>query len=228
MNQNTEKVIWPLDELLRSRSCHFHAFLHVRVSSQSQKRNGNLRNRLKKLFKDVKKIDADNLTIVGQWHYVEKKACQLKDRPMLKAVIAKVLQHKAMNPDVKVLLLSDCRNRILRGRDYDGTPETDLLDEGQLEELRVIADGVILATVQHPDTLFGEIRSYEMQPAKESGKQYGRPRKKEKPIPGAKKERREILQPHAQKLQSRGLSLREISKRIRVPLSTICGWLKSL
>lgn len=150
----------------------------------------------------------------------------LATRPQLRGAIEAAERHQRENPDLLIFVLTDCRNRLLRGRFYNGQPQTDIPDERQWAELGRLASSVTLATLLNPDAPFEKTRRYENRVAAEAGKQNGRPRKKPKPLPGVKKEIRERMKPRVMKLRHRGESIRAIARRFDLPLSTVGGWAK--
>ena len=87
-----------------------------------------------------------------------------------------------------------------------------------------MAKSVSLATFFNPEAAFKWVRSFETRLAKTSKGRCGRPRKT--PV-GQKKAIREKLQPVAKRLRRDGLSLRQIAKELKKPLSTVAGWLRT-
>ena len=219
--KNDNNIIWHLDDLLREK-LNLKAVVYMRASSWRQRQRKNLQNRQNAL---IEKLMEMGISIVEEFQEVASGR-QLKDRPELKKAIMDARRFQAQNPDAIVELVSDTRNRFLRGENYNGQNSTDPPYDWQWDELKALAGDALLATLLPPDAPLKDVRAYETKIAGESGKQLGRPPKKEKSKPGVMKERRERLRPRAQKLLRRGKSKRGIARRLRVPLSTVWGWLK--
>jgi hypothetical protein len=212
-------VIRHLADLSRDRLL---AVPYMRVSSREQKSAANLANRMKAL--------RQRLACKGiRWEETFREVAKGNDltkRPKLVEAVEFAKDLQAKNPDALVVLVTDARNRFIRGRHYNGYASSDRLDDDQLAELKKLVKGVPLATVFPPDTLFGEVRAYETKVGRIGHKVVGRPKSKPMPQPGYKKQRRLSLQSEARRLRDEEhLSYRQIGKRLAVPASTVRSWL---
>jgi hypothetical protein len=141
----------------------------------------------------------------------------------IEAACALQLEH----PSAKVIVVTDTRNRFLRGPQYNGRSSTDPPTEGQLRALAQRARGVTLATLLDPDMSFSAVRRYETNiPTMigvQSGKRVGRPKK---PASVRKTERREQHIGEVRRLHQDGRSIRSIAEDSGVPASTLSLWLR--
>jgi hypothetical protein len=197
---------------------------YMRVSSGEQRGAGHLERRLKYLRLRLR-IKGVHLT-KSYTEVVSGKVLMPALRPELVNAIAAAQELQSANPDAVVAVVSDTRNRLVRGPNYDGSAETDNPTNSQLKRLRQLAGSVILATgILHPDAPFDEVRSYETRVSQKFGKRVGRPEKQE---PGWMKKRRLALMPKAVTLRKRGKSLRRIGRLLKVPFTTVADWLKGV
>ncbi len=195
------------------------AVVYMRVSRREQGQAGNLKRRTRNLRRTLRARG------------IEWAACfietvtgtSLGERPKLRAAIVKAAHLQAENPGQVVAVVTDTRNRFVRGRHYNGTASSDQPSEDQYRELSELAGGVTLATVLHPDASFDQVRSHETRIA---GERVGRPRKRPTRRPGWKKARRDALRSEAEKLRASGASLRQIQAAINVAHRTVADWLK--
>jgi len=201
--------------------------LYMRVSMPEQRKRCNLKNRARALRRELRRRGID-------WHasFTEvKTGTSLQDRPKLIEAIDAARTLQAENPNAHVAVVTDARNRFLRGQHYNGRASTDPPSAGQLRRLGALARGVVLATLRDPDASFGDVRSYETNIpttlGEASGKKVGRPPEhpKEQRVSGWKKKRRERLLPEARRLHERGRSLRQIGRRFGVSFRTVANWL---
>jgi hypothetical protein len=195
---------------------------YMRESTYEQKKSNNLQRRLRGL-----RVSLRNRGTLWEACFSEV-ACGrfFHDRPALRKAImmARYLQKK--NPDKVVAVVTDARNRFVRGRHYNGTMETDPPSDRQMRKLHRLAGRVVLATILPPDTPFGEVRSYETTVgSRAGGPKPGRPKTPPLNEPGYMKKRRKELLPKAFKLHQEGLSLRQIADLIPVARSTLGTWL---
>ena len=209
-------IIRHLDEL---EAKDLLAVPYMRVSTREQRRQCNLKNRLSALRRELRRKGID-------WHasftQVET-GTSLENRPKLVEAIEAARRLQAENPGATVAVVTDTRNRFLRGKFYNGRASTDPPTPRQWAELKKLADGITLATVLPPDATFGKVRGHETLIARNAGKRVGRPPKRPTV---QKKKRREELLPKARRLRDRDLSVRQIAGRLGVPISTIGRWLK--
>jgi hypothetical protein len=211
-----------LDELLRETP-NLLAVLYMRMSATEQRKHGNLVNRFRWLKRELDRAG------IPRSDESYREVCSgkfLRDRPRLIAAIEAARKLQSDYPDSRVVVVTDTRNRFLRGRYYNGYASVDPPNVRQWERLKKLAGTVTLATVLHPDTSFGEVRSHEDKVAQEGGKKVGRPRKEARVPPGFKKRKREELLPEAHRLHEEGLSPRKIGRLLVVKHRTVVDWLK--
>jgi DNA invertase Pin-like site-specific DNA recombinase len=202
--------------------------LYMRESTRAQRVYHNLENRRKLLRRTLKRLGID--VICSYCEVVTGK--QLHDRPVLRHALGHARLVKSSNPQTIVAVVTDARNRFIRGEQYKGDPGTDPPSSRQLRWLEELADGVPLLTVLDPDASFSEVRRYETNVptalGERSGKKVGRP--KMLPIavrrPGWKKEIRLKKISEVRRLHDAGKSKRKIGRRLDVAESTVRGWLE--
>jgi DNA invertase Pin-like site-specific DNA recombinase len=195
---------------------------YMRVSSGEQRTGGNLKNRRAWLRRAIHRRGIVHTKCFSE----VVSGNSLQSRPRLIAAIDAARRNQAEHPDAHVVVVTDTRNRFLRGSDYNGQASTDPPNPKQLAQLRKLAGKVPLVTVLNPDIPFGEVRAHEMAVAKKAGKRIGRPPMKDMK-PGWTKERREELLPEARRLHEEEYwGCRTIAKHQGVHESTLRGWLK--
>jgi len=194
--------------------------VYMRVSTKEQRRRCNLKNRLRALQRDLRQRGIN-------WHgsFTEvHSGSTLRGRPGLHHALKAARQIQAENPGAHVAVVTDARNRFIRGRHYNGRASTDEPSPGQWARLRRMAHGVTLATMLPPNATFSKVREHEVHIATRAGKRVGRP---PKPPVVHKKGRREELLTEIRGIHDLGeTSLRQLARRYDVPKSTICRWLK--
>jgi hypothetical protein len=115
-------------------------------------------------------------------------------------------------------------DRFIRSSEYSKTNQAPQARTEDLDHLRYMTDGFPVMTLLDPDASPAEVRAYHTcRGQRKTGRRGGRPRQHEA---GYKKRRRGSLRPRAQKLHRVGKSLRQISRELNVPHSTVQGWLK--
>lgn len=193
--------------------------LYMRVSTPEQRKGTNLARRMDRLKRRLRTYGL--VKWAGEFTEV-RSGKQLLDRPGLRAAIDLARKLQRENPGGKAVVVTDTRNRLLRGEDYDKLASTDEPKPHQWVELEGVARGVVLATVLRPDAPFKHVRRFEsrLRPP-------GRPRKKveAKPAPMSKKQQREASLPKALRWWMRGLSKRRIARRLGRAESTVRSWL---
>jgi hypothetical protein len=202
---------------------------YMRASTWEQRKKRNLLNRLKLLKLTLDRRGIKRVKAFGE---VTNGRFVNTGRPKLAAAIeaARALQGKRAHNTV--IVVTDARNRFIRGPQYNGQTETDPPSHRQLKRLAKLAKGVPLATVLHPDALFSTVRGYETNVptalGEKSGKKVGRPTKPPTPVrcPGRKKQIRLKKIDKARRLHDEGKSKREIGQILHVPESTMRAWLK--
>lgn len=194
--------------------------VYMRVSTKEQRRRCNLKNRYRTLVRDLRQRGVQRC---GYFTEV-RSGSSLRKRPALRQALEAARQLQAQNPDAVVAIVSDTRNRFVRGALYNGRASTDEPSPGQWARLRRMAHGVTLATMLPPNATFSKVREHEVHIATRAGKRVGRP---PKPPVVHKKGRREELLTEIRGIHDLGeTSLRQLARRYDVPKSTICRWLK--
>jgi len=195
------------------------AICYMRASTWRQREGGNLDRRMQHLRQALRQ---KNIPIVAE--YTECFSGRKLDRRLK---LKKAIRHARhlIRQGKMVAIVSDCRNRFLRGTFYDRTPSTEKPLADQWRKLKKMANGVQLATLIEPDKPFNQVRTFEMCVAEQAGRHIGRPKNKIKPTPGAKKQKREQLRPLVLELWQNGISVRVIAKQLGLPKSTVGDWL---
>jgi len=202
--------------------------LYMRESSDKQESHNNLRNRRKLAKRTLKQR---GIEVICSYSEVVS-GNQLHNRPGLWKAIRHARLLKWGNPDAVVIVITDARNRFLRGPNYDKRAKTDPPNAEQLRILKKLAKGVILATILDPDATFEEVRRYETNVptalGAKSGKKVGRPKKLPTMVqpPGWKKNIRLQKIDQVLRLRDQDVSNREIGRRLDVPESTLRDWMK--
>jgi hypothetical protein len=224
VSRKTSSVIRHLDEFDPNKLL---VVPYMRASTTEQRRNCNLRNRRRLLKRtlDQQGIARDeSFSEVADGRY-------LWNRDELVEAIKVARALKLENPDAIVAIVTDARNRFIRGEQYNNQASTDPPSARQLEQLETLADGVLLVTVLDPDAPFDEVRRYETNVptllGNAAGKKVGRPKKQPTDVrcPVRKKEIRLEKISEARRLHNAGKSKRKIGRRLRVPESTVRAWL---
>jgi hypothetical protein len=143
-------VIWHLDDVIALAAklgVPLIAIPHMRASGRGQQRNG---SRMRSL---LRRLQAKNVRCHGEGHQETCNGRLLdKSRTGLHAALVEARQVQRDNPGAIVVVVSDTRNRILRWEGFDHhNPLVDELTGAQLNALRLLAGGIMLATVLHPD-----------------------------------------------------------------------------
>jgi hypothetical protein len=113
------------------------------------------------------------------------------------------------------VVLAETVARLLRHRDYHSVKNPDVLpNRWQWNDVRDMAEGVVLATMLHPDAPPAWVRRYEAQ------------RGTRRKAAGSKKATWLALAPQAVRLKAEGLSVRRIGTELGVPYRTVGHWLK--
>jgi DNA invertase Pin-like site-specific DNA recombinase len=201
------------------------AFPYMRESTLHQVNTGNLINRLSSLRRYLDKLGIE----CSNESFTEQGYAKSLNRPVFKNAIRLARQYQSSHPGRRVVVVTDTRDRFLRGSDCDRRTGTDIVLPEQLQNLWDMTTSVLLATRIHPDATTKEIKRYEVKVAGAAGKQLGRPPKKtlENCESGWKKRRREKLLPiMLENIVVAGCSKRECGRRLGVPESTIRAWLK--
>ena len=187
--------------------------LACRVSTEAQRKNGNLADQEARLRKVAESFGAIVVDVV--------RHCGSGADPYWIARPVAIAQPQG------ALLLAESTDRLIRHAGYDSKTNPDAqARKTELEDLKQWADGVPLVTVIAPDappTLARSHQSRRGQSAK--WRKGGRPPKVQ---PGWKKLRREQKQPLAIEMRREGKSIRQIAKALNVPCSTVQGWILTI
>jgi DNA invertase Pin-like site-specific DNA recombinase len=191
--------------------------LYLRESSRTQARNGNFDGQEAFCRQELELL---GVTLVEEPLYDVASGWAFDDRPGFRAAC-----EAAKNRGVP--LVSASLDRTLRSREYHSSEKPDAVPTvGEFEELKRQVDGVLPATIIHPDTPPDEVRGNQSrwgQLAKRN--KGGRPKKN---LPGYKKERREQMLPEAQRMRKAGYSYSRIAKVLGVSRSTCQDWCKGI
>lgn len=205
--------IWHVDDVLRDPDMK-EPGAWGRVSRREQNRNRNLDDQIANL--DIVATDRDR--IVGKAFRHVGPGWDVKNEDFAKAI------RWAKRKPGRFLLAEDV-TRWLRSLVYHSNANRDATPTGwQFEQLLAKADGVILATVLHPDAPRSEVESFQRKRGRLiKGRKGGRPKIKK---PGDKKRWREKKLPLVLKYQRQGGSVREIAGATAVPFSTVSRWIR--
>ncbi len=192
---------------------------YMRESTYKQLKEGHLKQRKRRLLYSLKKRRIEHHKCFTE----VVSGTKLHNRHSLEEAIklANTLAYKY--PNRIVVVVTDTRNRFIRGANYNGTADSDLPNNRQLRTLMKMKGNVILATGLRPDAPFDVVQSYQTKLGKKTKGHCGRP---PKAVPGAKKERRDKLKPIAIQLRKDGKSLRQIEKILGVRFTTVGDWVK--
>ena len=190
--------------------------LYARESGRTQDCRGNLANQGKNLLAAV---TARGRAIVGRLHGEVSSGWIHPDHFRLRFERA-ITEAKRLN----AILLAESTDRFIRPESYrsdtrwDAWPTVD-----EFERLKEMADGVILATLLHPDTPPAEVRAYQTSRGQQQkGRKGGRPKSNR---PGYKKARRLELQPQVLRLRQQGCPIEIIGELTGLPKATISTWI---
>jgi hypothetical protein len=199
---------------------------YIRVSTWGQQKKQNLQNRRAWLERELKRREIRYLSIY------EEVACgkRLDNRPEMERAIVEALDAQAKNPNAVVALVTDARDRFMRGEHYNGQPSTHAIHANELEALKQFAREIVLATILDPDAPFDVVRSHETNVPTAlgdiAGKKVGRPVKIQHTREPKKLIRRTKINDARRWFYEDNVSKREIAKRLGRPESTIRAWLK--
>lgn len=214
-----------LDSLCQATKKRILAIIYMRESSSKQARSQNLRRRHLALRHQLHKR---NIPIRGQYTEI---ACgrYLDERPQLLRAIETARRLQRENPDALAIVITDTRNRFIRGANYDGKAINEEPSQPQYDQLHSLAKHVPLVTLLKPDAPHYEVRTHETEIGM-GDRPLGRPKKAEEKetYPGYKKEQREKLRAIAIELKHCGLSYRAIEQKLEIPRSTIHNWVSDL
>ncbi len=190
--------------------------LYCRVSGREQNRRGNLRDQSDNQHRTVgqheNSVQACYREIASGWELDDGM-----DRPTLAAAIATAKK-------IGAVLVVESTDRLIRSVEYSKKNQDVLPTVAEFDKLMRLADGVTLATLLHPDTSPGDVRSHQIKRGQRAkGHKGGRPRITK---PGEKKRRREEMLPMVLHLHRVGESRREIAEWTGLPVMTISDWIR--
>lgn len=201
-----------LGTLRRKQKIRF-AVLYCRVSGRTQNRKGNLDDQVDNLGRwldryGIRRIETFREVASG-WE---------SDRERLGAAIELARENDA-------IIVAETTDRLIRNVNYHSRSKRDALPtQSEFEELRRLANGVIMTTLLVPDADPEIVRWYQQDRGQRAkGNCGGRP-KQEKP--GYKKQRRTESLSMVLQLHNEGLSSREILKIVKIPRMTIQDWIR--
>lgn len=178
--------------------------LYCRVSSYTQRWNGNLKAQRRELQRVAERHGLRVLRC-----FYEVGSGWRRDREGLQMAATFAAKHNAV-------LLAESTGRFIRNRNYHSElrPEVCPTDR-ELEDLRADTQGVPLATALHPDTNWRAVRAYESL----------RGRNLIPRAPGDKVRRRHRLRKEVLKRAFMEYTQREIARLVGIPRSTVRDWL---
>lgn len=186
--------------------------LFARVSSCAQHYKGNLRGQFNWLQKRLKRYG--NVRIIAE---IKDVASGWKEeRDGLKRAAAIALKNGA-------IILTETTDRYIRSPYYHSqkNPSVQPTDAEYMDLIQSL-DGVVLATMLHPDTHWKKVRSHQSKRGQQTkGNKGGRPKINE---PGYKKKRRLEKLPLVLQLHNRGVTLGDIHVLTGIPKSTVWYW----
>ncbi|OHB56570.1 MAG: hypothetical protein A2Y12_04665 [Planctomycetes bacterium GWF2_42_9] len=184
--------------------------LFARVSGRNQDYKGNLDAQMASLRQAVQPHE-----IIAEFRAIESGWKDAQGR--LQGAVEMASQTGA-------IIVTESTDRFIRNIDYHSknNPSTQP-NVAEYERLNQIAGGVTLATVQHPDTSWKKIRSYQSKRGqKAKNNSGGRPIKVQ---PGYKKKQRGKKLPEVIRLHRGGKTVSQISTLTRTPPSTVKDWI---
>lgn len=185
--------------------------LWCRVSTPWQQRRGHLADQEATLRRAVAAAGA-HVAVVVPW---EGSGA---DSTSLAYAAAEAQRHGA------TVLLAESTDRFVRSARYSACCQNWLPLDGDFEYLRYMTDGFPLMTLIDPDATPGQMRAYQTRRGQtETGRKGGRPAVVR---PGDKRRRRENELPKVLEKVTDGGSLRQISREIGIPISTLQEWLQ--
>jgi len=192
-----------------------------RVSTESQRKDGNLDDATASALRELK---AFGCTVLKTFPEVANGGIFDSDRIVLERAIEYARQRGAW-------LVVQSRDRFLRGRTFDGTSQSELPTVGEYMALRRMAGGVPLATILPPDDP-GARSSQIKRGQAAKGTHVGRP-PKEMSGRGVFKRRKAACSPEAQRLHAEGRSYRQIAQDLNqrqdswpvVSAKTVWNWI---
>jgi DNA invertase Pin-like site-specific DNA recombinase len=192
--------------------------LLCRVSTDSQEREGNLRDLMWEAIRTLVEIGFRMGRDLFVFEGVESGQIQ-KDRPLLGQAIDEAQRKDA-------ILVAPSRDRLIRSRSFDGSNETEAPTIAEYMQLQQMAGEVPLATLHDPDQPARSEQIKRGQAAK--GNRGGRPRKRKW------KARRLARIGLARKMREEGKSYRQITRSLNarnvgfsdVMPKTVWNWLQ--
>jgi len=216
MEKINSKYIHHFPDLLK-KNPNLHVIVKIRTSSKSRNPEEKLERQERNILQKLSDLIYDKEILgtfpeIGQGWF-EDGELQGDEREMLRQAVkyAKIREKNYGKGNVVILAESSCR--FLRNKNYHRSKNIDLLPtEEEFEKLMEIADGIPLTTILHPDLPPREVRRHQSKNTRN------------KKAPGYKKKKRLDLLPKASKLFREGMTLREMSRNLKIPLTTIFRW----
>jgi DNA invertase Pin-like site-specific DNA recombinase len=184
-------------------------FTYARISDgrSAQYYRGNLDDQHRTL------VDVAGDKLVGSVKCVEKGTGGEHRKGLLK-VVSKANKYGELH-ETKVIVLSESTSRLIRGRKYTKFNQDELPTPRDLEWLdQIKGEKVILATVCPPD----------ITPKRERGEQTKRGNNAKKSN-GYKKKRKENNLRRVREFKEQGMSYRDISRLVGIPVMTLYDWI---
>lgn len=188
--------------------------LYLRVSSHKQNWKGNLDSQEKNLRE---LMDSMGIEVVAVFR-AEAFGWDC-DRRELEEACRVAKEHGA-------IVLAETTDRFVRPRSYHSEKNPDAQPTpNNIDDLRISAQGVTLATHLHPDAPPAEVRAYQTRRGQRTkGRKGGRPKSR----PGYKKEERMINLLKVRWMTIAGMSVREIAKCLGKHTTQIQRWKEML
>jgi hypothetical protein len=122
-------------------------------------------------------------------------------------------------------ILAESTDRLIRHPGYHSAEWNDAqARECDLAEMAYYTDGVVVATLLHPNATPAEVRAYQRKRGQRAkAARGGRPAKR----PGYKKQRREELMPRVKQMVAEGASINRIAVELKIPRRTARRWERS-
>ncbi|MCA9070740.1 MAG: recombinase family protein [Planctomycetaceae bacterium] len=184
--------------------------------------NGNLSDQVKQATEELESLGVE---IIATFKEVQNGSIYNLDRTEFFKAFEVAKLHNA-------ILVAPSRERIIRSKNYNGNFESDQPTVAEYNALQVLADGVTIATILHPDEFGRSKETKRGQQAK--GNKGGRPPKEKPKTKPHGKVRREAYLPLVLEMHKVGFSLRIIAAELNamddgfpdVCHKTISNWIK--
>ena len=222
---NRSSLVRRVQDLLGSRQ-RLLTVPYMRGSSREQRSDGNMDRRARLLVQNLEAEGAQVYRHSSEQNFYGDVCCgkRLDGRQGLEGAVRRALQLQRSYPSRCVVVVSDTRNRFLRGRGFNGHAGTDKPVPAQWAELERVTKGVTLTTWLDPLADDDAVRRYESSVGEALGeKRIGRPPYKSWRASGKGKSE---LVSEAMRLRSKGESLRSIAQKLNIKLGTLHRWIR--